>query len=349
MSFDQSTPIDVAAIIRYIEQLVNTPSPTGFTKYVEQYLLDHAKQLRIPCTQTKKGAVVYSFERPAAKRNVMFAAHVDTLGAMVKSVQGGVVKIANVGSWPAIYGIGDYCKIHTFDGTVYDATMLPDNPSVHVNKKWGEERVKIEDLHLRIDHHFSKPEEVEKAIPVGSYVSFDSHFPSINGYVKTRHLDDKASAAILLAFADLLRTSDAAMLPDVSIHLYFNITEETGQGIAAYPKEIDDLLIVDMGALGDGLQGDEYSVSICAKDSSGPYHYGFTHELVALCQANEIPFKVDVFPFYASDGSAALTAGGDHRVALIGPGIAASHGYERTHQDALANTMRLLVAYVNSI
>ena len=243
-----------------------------------------------------------------------------------------------------IYLIGDYCTIHNFDGDVYEGTILPKNPAAHVNKGVNELELKIENLEVRVDLPLKDSRDsLQKHIEVGNFVSLDPKFRVVNGFVKSRHLDDKASVAILLHVAELLK-KEARKLKR-NIYLFFNISEETGQGIAGFPH-IDDFVVVDMGVVGDGVAGDEFHVSVCAKDSSGPYNYDLTQSLIQIAKKNRIAYKSDVFPFYASDGSSTLRAGSDTRVALIGPGVSASHGYERSHVDALLNTAQLITSFI---
>ena len=306
--------------------------------------MTRAQEQEIAFHHTKKGAVIYKFEQKRAARNVMLTAHVDALGAIVKEVHYDSLKISPIGSSPVLYLVGDYCQIHTYDGETYEGTILPDHPAAHVNNKLNEFDLKMENLSIRVDLPLDRGREsLAHYIEVGNFVSLDPKYRFINGFIKSRHLDDKASGAVLLFVADLLKK--AALKLQSNVYLYFNITEETGQGIAGFP-EIDDLIVVDMGVVGLGTNGDEFSVSICAKDSTGPYHYDLTQKLVQLSKKHHIRYKTDIFPYYGSDGSAALRAGGDMRVALIGPGVSASHGYERTHIDALTNTTRLIIEYL---
>lgn len=332
-------------IVSYIEKLVNIPSPTGFTKQAEQLLITHAQEKQIAYEQTRKGAVIYKFETPGATSNLMFAAHVDTLGAIVKEVRPNTLTLSSIGGYPVIYIIGDYCQIHTFDGNVYDGTILPFNPAAHVNKKLDEFDLKMEYLNVRVDLvPKDNNDTLANYIEVGNFVSFDPKFRYVNGFVKARHLDDKASAAVLMYVADILKETAARLKSN--IYVCFNITEETGQGIAGF-SNIDDFIAVDMGVVGDGAAGNEFHVSICAKDSTGPYNYDLTQKLVRLSKQHHIAYKTDIFPYYGSDGSAALRAGGDMRVALIGPGVSASHGYERTHVSALEQTTRLILSVLD--
>jgi putative aminopeptidase FrvX len=351
------TKADAGAIVAYIEKLVKTPSPTGFTAKATEYLVANAKAKEIKYEVTRKGAVIYKFEGPKFEgpklkgpkpsRRIMLAAHIDTLGAIVKKVEKDFVKFDSVGGYPAEYVVGNYCTIHTFDGAEVPGTILPANPSVHVNKDLKEKKFSLTELVVRVDLKLkNKRDSLENYVQIGNFISLDPGYSFVNGFVKSRHLDDKASAAVLLHIADILveRIRAHGALRD-NVYFFFNITEETGQGIAGFP-EIDDLLVVDMGAIGEGLSGDELSVSICAKDTTGPYNYDFTHELTGICKKKGINCKMDIFPYYGSDGSGALSAGRDIRVALIGPGVGASHGYERTHIDALSGTGDLILGYI---
>lgn len=330
-------------IASYAKKLINTPSPTGYTQKVKDYLIENAKSKNIDYKITKKGAVIYKFENKHNDKNIMMAAHLDTLGAMVKQVKKDKIKITNIGGYPSIYVIGDYCKIHTFDEKIYQGTILPENPAVHVNKDLKTKEIKIKDLYIRPDINLKNDQGLSDFIKVGNFVSFDPKFQLVNNFIKGRHMDDKSSAAILLHVADLLLSKIKNL--NNNIYIFFNITEETGQGISGFP-EIDDLLIVDMGVVGNNVEGDEYSVSICSKDSSGPYNYEIVKKLIKLSDKNEIKYKTDTFPYYGSDGSAALRAGNDIRVGLIGPGVSASHGYERTHKDGLINTAKLILEFI---
>jgi len=333
------------AVVSYIEQLVKIPSPTGYTKQLEDLLVNSAKEKNIAVEQTKKGAVIYKFESEHADENVMFAVHVDTLGAMVKEVKHDRLTLQPIGASPILYMIGDYCQIHTFDGKTYEGTILPNNPALHVNNNVDKTEMKAENVCVRVDIALrDKNDLLENYIEVGSFISFDPHFKYVDGFVKSRHLDDKASAGILLHVADLL--NKASLTIKKNIYLFYNTSEETGQGIAGFPH-LDELIIVDMGVVGEGVAGDEFHVSICAKDSSGPYNYDLTQKLIHISKQHKIDYKVDIFPYYSSDGSAALRAGGDMLVALIGPGVSASHGYERTHVDSLKNTTRLLWEFIS--
>jgi putative aminopeptidase FrvX len=203
------------------------------------------------------------------------------------------------------------------------------------------------DMEVRLDQRTSTAQETRAlGIEVGDFVSYDPRVTvTESGYVKSRHLDDKAGVAIMIAIAKAM--VDAGLQPAQTTHFYVSPYEEVGHGASSgIPAAVKELLVIDMGALGDGQNSDEYTVSICAKDSTGPYDLGTRRKLVALCAQHGIPHKVDVYPNYGSDGSAALRAGADLVVGLIGPGVDASHAYERTHRDSLLHTARLAAAWI---
>ena len=331
-------------IVEKIEKLVKIPSPTGFTGKVRDFLVENAEKNGISYRVTKKGAVVYSFG-PQNKEGTFFAAHVDALGAIVTAVDDASerVKITTVGGYPALYIIGEICTVHTRKGAEYVGTFLPENPAVHVNSKLKEMVPDFDNCSLRVDVALKNGEKLSDLISVGDFVSLDCGFRYVDGYVNSRHLDDKASAGIFLHLSEIIKKNESKLKNRISF--FFNVTEETGQGIAATPQG-DDLIVVDMGVVGKGTAGSEKCVSICAKDSSGPYNYDLTTELINLAEKNGIAFKTDIFPFYGSDGSALLRSCSDTRVALIGQGVNASHGYERSHVDGLVATATLILAYI---
>ncbi len=329
-------------IVTYIEQLVTIPSPTGYTGEIRDFLVSFAKKHSIDHEVTKKGAVIFKFG-PAKKEGTVFAAHIDTLGGMVNSVSDNRVKITTVGGFPALYIIGETCTVHTRTGKKHVGTFLPDDPAIHVNSKLKDLKPDFDNCSLRMDVELKKDEKLSDIIEVGDFVSFDPGFRFINGYVNSRHLDDKASAGIFMHIAEILSVNEKNLKKRISF--FFNITEETGQGIAGTQKD-DDLIVVDMGVVGKEPAGSEKCVSICAKDSSGPYNYDLTTELIDIAKKNNINYKIDVFPYYGSDGSALLRSCSDSRVALIGQGVDASHGYERTHVEGLTATASIILAYI---
>lgn len=244
---------------------------------------------------------------------------------------------------------GEYCEIETSGEKRYSGTILVHQTSVHVYSDAGEAKRDDQNIEVRIDEKAENAEEVRAlGIEVGDFVSFDPRFETTqSGFVKSRHLDDKASVAILLHVIKKIKENQLKL--PYTTHFLISNNEEIGYGgNSNIPKETREYLAVDMGAIGDGQNTDEYTVSICAKDSSGPYHLQFRKHLVKLAEKHDIGYKVDIYPFYGSDASAAIRAGYDIIHGLIGPGIDASHAFERTHRDSLLNTGNLIYHYLQS-
>ena len=260
-------------ILDYLQKVINIPSPTGFTHFLKDFLVQNAVDKGIDYSLTRKGAVSYYFKGKNNLTKTMLAVHMDTLGAMVKEVKTEGLKLTPIGGYPLIYIIGNYCTIHGENNQKYRGTILPDNPAAHANNKLNEIKLSFDNITVRADITPEKNKSLEDFISVGNFVSFDPQLEMINGFIKTRHLDDKASGAVLLYLADLLVERKIESKEDLVF--FFNFSEETGQGLAGF-SEVDNLIIVDMGVVGLGCAGDEFSVSICSKDSSGPYNYELT-------------------------------------------------------------------------
>jgi putative aminopeptidase FrvX len=336
--------------VQLLEQLVNTASPSGYTTTILKNIGEYLKSNNIPYVRTNKGAVVATFQGQNDDQHRLITAHVDTLGAIVKEVKAsGRLKLHKIGGFNWNAAEGEYCTIHTANGKKIRGTILLHETTVHVYADAGNIKRDDDHIEVRIDEKVFTAEDTRSlGIEVGDFVSFDARFETTtSGFVKSRHLDDKASTALLLQLMKALKENNV-VLP-YTTHFYISNNEEIGYGgNSNIPSNVVEYIAVDMGAIGDGQTSDEYTVSICAKDSSGPYHYELTHHLVDLAKSNNIAFKLDIYPHYGSDASAAIRAGFDVRHALFGPGIEASHAYERTHMDSLKATAELLYAYVNS-
>ena len=332
-------------VVARVVDLCGIPSPTGYTREAEAYVFAELERLGYEPEYTNKRSV--RVRLGGSGRPLVLAAHIDTLGAMVRSVKpSGALRVAKLGGFPENYIEGENCVVHTRGGKRFTGRFLLDKPAVHVNADVG--GAKRDDLSLEIvlDEPVSKADDT-KALGIGSgdFVSFDPRtVVTESGYIKSRHLDDKASSGVLLALAKII--ADGAASPERETWLLFTNFEEVGHGgSAGLPAGVEEFLAVDMGAIGDDLGADDRSVSICAKDSGGPYDLEMTDALIALARGLELRHAVDVFPFYGSDAGAALKAGYDIRHALIGPGVQASHGYERTHREALRGALALAGAY----
>lgn len=334
-------------ILDLLVKLLATPSPSGFTREVIQIVQEEAEALSIPFTQNEKGGAILTLKGEDSSRRIAISAHVDTLGAMVRAINSnGTLALTSVGGFMMNSIENEYCQIHTRSGKVYTGTILSSHPSVHVYTDAREFKREERNMEVRIDELVENKEDVlALGISVGDFISFEAR-PVVtdSGYVKSRHLDDKASVAALFGLIESSRRE--GWLPRHDLVFLISNFEEVGHGAAWIPEDVNEMIAVDMGAMGDNLSCKETDVSICAKDSSGPYDYDMTGRLIELAKALDIPYAVDIYPFYGSDASAALRAGHNIRAALIGPGVHASHAMERTHKQAIFNTTRLLAAYV---
>ncbi|NLW22623.1 MAG: M42 family metallopeptidase, partial [Tissierellia bacterium] len=282
-------------------------------------------------------------------KEVTLSAHVDTLGGMVKEIKSnGRLKFTQIGGYVWSTVEGEYVQVENSQGKLYSGTVLITKASSHVH---GEETKTTErnmdNMEIRLDEKVSSKEDVEKlGINVGDFVFFDPRVTiTPSGFIKSRHLDDKAGVACLLGMAKYL--VDNNITPKYTTNLFISNYEEVGHGAsAAIPEKTFEFIAIDMAAPGLGQTSDEFSVTICAKDSSGPYDLELRQRLVKLAEENGLNYKIDIYPYYGSDGSAALRAGYDFKVGLIGPGVDASHSYERTHREAIENTIKLGILYL---
>lgn len=338
--------ITIDYIIKTLEALVNIPSPSGYTKEVMEFVKAEAESFGYTTQYSHKGGLIISV-KGKKEETLGLSAHVDTLGAMVRSVDSeGTLKFTLVGGYTMHSVEGAYCKIHTRDGRTYTGTILIKSSSVHSYDDARTMERTDRNMLVRIDEPVKSKEDVlALGINNGDYISFDAKFQvTDSGFIKSRHLDDKASVAVILGM--LKEMSEGELIPERSLKILISNYEEVGFGASWLPQEIKEFLAIDMGAVGDDLNGSEYKVSICAKDSRGPYDYEMTNHLITLAKENAVDYVVDIFPHYGSDVSAALAGGNDIRGALIGQGVHASHGMERTHKSGIENTLKLLKLYV---
>ena len=335
----------------YIVKLTTTPSPTGYTTEIMDYIQSEVESFGYQASKTPKGGVLVTVPGTNEDQHRMVTAHLDTLGAMVRAIKAdGRLKMDLVGGfgYPSIEG--ENCLIHVAkNGQTYTGTILMHQTSVHVYKDASTAERNQTNMEIRLDEKVKTAEETRAlGIEVGDFISFDPRtVVTETGFIKSRHLDDKVSAAILI---HLLKTykEESIELP-YTTHFYFSNNEEIGYGAnSSIPKQVVEYLAVDMGAMGDDQQTDEYTVSICVKDGSGPYHYELRQHLVSLAESHQIPYKLDIYPYYGSDASAAMRAGADVRHALLGAGIESSHSYERTHLDSVQATEQMVDAYLKS-
>jgi putative aminopeptidase FrvX len=333
--------------LEFLEKLVKIDSPTGFTEKADQFIFNQLQKLGYQAKRTRKGAVHCKLTQGTPK--IGLAAHVDTLGAIVSGIKAdGTLRISKIGGLSLNAAEGGYCRIHTLDGRIYQGTLLLDNPAAHINAELPKIQRKVENMHIRIDEEVHTAKDVEAlGIRNGDFISFETHYQQFdNGFIKSRFMDNKAGCQVLFEVAKYYAEKEE----EAPVQLFFSNYEEVGHGGAVgYAKSLDELLVIDMGIVGEGHHGTELACSICAKDSSGPYDYSMRKRLTELAMQNNIPHAVDVYPYYSSDGSVALRAGNDFKVGLIGPGVSASHGIERTHVKGIQATVDLCIAYIEDL
>lgn len=342
--------IDQDYLLETLIQLLETPSPTGYTEAVILQVSEHLHNVGFLSSITPKGTLVTSWEGEQSSHLRALTAHVDTLGAMVKEIKpSGRLKLTQIGryAWNTVEGEG--CTVLTAKGKLRGSILLT-QASGHVHgDAVGKSERNQDSLELRLDERTNSKEDTQNlGVQVGDFVALD---PRIEqgpaGFIRSRHLDDKAGVAALLGAIKAMKT--AGQIPNQTTTLHFSHYEEVGHGASAgFPDDLEELVAIDMAAVGEGQTSDEFHTTICVKDRGGPYHHGLTQHLRQLADTYAIPFKVDIYPHYGSDGEAYWRAGGDVRVALIGPGVDASHNYERTHIEALVASAQLICAYLLS-
>ena len=332
-------------MLESLRKLIAIDSPSGYTANVEKWLADELRALGYEPILPVKGGV--QARLGGQGDGLMLLSHVDTLGAMVHTVmENGRLRVTRIGGLQASSVETEHVRVRTRWDKVYEGTLQLENASSHVNKEVGAART-FDNIEVVLDEPVTDGDGVRAlGISAGDFVCVEPRFTVTDkGYIKSRFLDDKASAAVLLTFAKMVR-DEKIDLPR-ALYIGFTIQEEIGYGGAAnIPADVTEVMSVDMGCVGDGLSCTEKQVSICAKDSGGPYHYGCTTALIHTAKERKLDYAVDVYPFYGSDVEVTLRAGHDVRHCLIGPGVYASHGYERTHVDGLGNTFELLRAYI---
>lgn len=348
------TPDNIPDIEYMTDKLVTLckiPSPTGDTREAVEWIKAQFEGLGYKPVITNKGGLLVSI--PGKKQGMErgLSAHVDTLGAMVFEVKSnGRLKLTLIGGspWPGIEG--EHVTIKASNGKRFTGTILVNKSSVHV---WGPETTKTErnadNMEVRIDEKVKTKEDVlQLGIRVGDFVVFDPRTEvTPSGFIKSRHLDDKASVAALLGCAKFL--ADRKLQPEYTTHFFISNYEEVGHGGSfGIPDAVREFIAVDMGCVGDGLLGNEYSVSICAKDGGGPYDYDLRKKLECLAEKHNISYVVDIFQYYGSDAGPLLRSGHNVRCACVGTGVDASHSHERTHKEGLLATARLVTTYVLS-
>ena len=347
--------MEVTAMEQYVQyavdqtcRLLAIDSPSGYTQKAADYVTAELTQLGFRPTLTRKGGVLVCLNPDLPEDDgVLLEAHVDTLGGMVTQISGNRLKLTPLGGMNPNNGETENVRVYTRDGKVFTGVFQLHNASVHVNDDYSSAKRSYDTMEVVLDEEVSSEDDVRAlGIQPGDIVCFDPRtVVTPSGYIKSRFLDDKLSVGILLALAR--RVADGLLVPQRRVWLHITVFEEVGHGgSASVPAGVTEAVSVDMGCVGDGLGCKETQVSICAKDSGGPYHYDIVTALINAAKVSGADYAVDIYPHYGSDVEATLRSGHDLRHGLIGPGVYASHGYERSHKKGVAATLKLLDQYL---
>ena len=330
-------------------KLLSIDSPSGYTEKAAAWVKETFENLGFDAQITTKGGVLIDLGGENKNDGLLLEAHADTLGGMVAEVKGnGRLKLTPLGGMNPNNAEAENVRVYTRSGKIIEGTCQLCNASVHVNGDYSSTTRKWDTVEIVLDEDVSSAKDTrELGIQVGDIVCFDPRTRRTeSGYLKSRFLDDKLSVGILLGFAKYL--SDNKIVPSRRVYAHVTVYEEVGHGgSASVPAGVTEAISVDMGCVGNGLQCTEKQVSICAKDSGGPYSYDVVGKLIDAAKKTGADYAVDVYPFYGSDVEATLRAGNDIRHGLIGAGVYASHGYERSHMDGVMNTLKVLCGYLD--
>ena len=329
-------------------RLLGIDSPSGYTENAAKYVQEQFAQMGYDAKITRKGGVLIDLGGEDTQDALLLEAHTDTLGGMVAQIKGnGRLRITNVGGMNANNAEAENVRVITKFSGIYEGTVQLCDASVHVNGNYSTTPRTFDTVEVVLDEDVRSAEDVRKlGIDVGDFVCFDPRSRiTESGYIKSRFLDDKLSVGILQAFAQYLK--DENLTPKRRVYVHVTVYEEVGHGgSASVPDGVTEAISVDMGCVGEGVQCTERQVSICAKDSGGPYSYDVVRKLIAAAKREGADYAVDVYPHYGSDVEATLRAGYDIRHGLIGAGVYASHGYERSHRDGALNTLKVIKGYL---
>ncbi|MGL5614683.1 MAG: M42 family metallopeptidase [Sarcina sp.] len=334
-------------VLNKAKEILEFHSPTGFCFEIMDLIESYVKELGYSFERTNKGNGIITVEGKSDEQVVGLAAHVDTLGAMVRSITSkGTLKFSLLGGPIPATMDSEYCIVRTRDGKKYTGTFLSTSAAIHVYSDAKDKKRDPENMEVRLDEVVKNKKDVEElGIKPGDFIFIEPKtIITESGFVKSRFIDDKASVAALMGLLEMFKREN--ITPKYKTKIIISTYEEVGHGSSYIPSDITELIAVDMGCIGEDLSCTEYEVSICAKDSGGPYDFNIVSEFVRLSEENNLDYAVDIYPFYGSDAGAALRGGNDIRAALIGPGVHASHGMERTHYKGLENTIKLLCLYL---
>jgi putative aminopeptidase FrvX len=341
--------IHLDATVDFLVKLLNIHSPTGYHGEAIEFVRQEFQKLgNLELSITRKGALVAKLKGERSDAPIALTAHIDTLGLMVKEIKGdGRLVVTKLGGILLAGAENEGVTVRTYADRRIRGTLVPVNTSTHVNSEIHKTERSEKTMEVRLDAKVSSRDETKAlGVEVGDFVFLDPRVEVTDtGFIKSRFLDDKAGVACI--YGALVAMKEAGLTPPQDVYLLIANYEEVGHGgSAGIPSNVVELLSVDMGAIGEGQNSDEYSCSICVKDGGGPYHFDMNNKLRRLAEQHGIQHKLDIYVYYASDGTAFWRSGGDARVGLAGPGIAASHSYERTHRDSLYHSTHLLARYM---
>lgn len=342
--------IDTDYLTEHMLAILNIPSPSGYTDEVVTYVANELNRLGIPLELTRRGAIRATIAGKVSSPDRAIVVHLDTIGAMVRALKdNGRCEVSPVGTWSARFAEGARCTV-LGDETRIRGTILPLKASGHAfNEEVDTQETSWDNVELRVDEFANDAAELAKlGIRIGDFLAIDPR-PELSdsGFINSRHLDDKAGVAALLAAAKAIVEAELEL--PVDCHLLFTISEEIGYGASSVlHQDVAEMVAIDNATPAPGQNSKETGVTVAMKDQVGPFDYHLTHKLIDLCKTHEVRFQRDVFRFYRSDTASAIEAGNDIRTALLCFGVDASHGYERTHLHSLRSLAELLTLYVQS-
>lgn len=336
--------------LEFFKNLIEIPSVAGYCEKASEFIEDKVKEMGLKTYRNNKGTLFFKIDGKDNSRSKIVCAHIDTLGAMVSEIkQNGRLRVAQIGGYAFGSVEGENCVIHTRDKKL-TGTLLPDNASVHI---FGDEtrycRRDENSVEIRIDEYTKTYNDtIELGVRVGDFVTFETRTRILeNGYIKSRYLDDKLCVSEIIYAVK--RIIDEKIIPDMDTVFVISENEEIGHGISGLPTNSCEILAVDIGTVGGSRTSDEKKVTIAAKDSRTPYPYKFRRKLEEICEESNIDYVTDVLIRYGSDASVSVCQGMDLLFGCIGPGVDATHHYERTHIDAHENTMELVYHYIKGV
>jgi len=341
---------DMTYVRRVLRELLAIPSPTGFTDEAVRYTCEELERLGISYEMTRRGAIRADLKGEIYSPDRSIVVHLDTLGAMVKELKdNGRVTLSPIGTWSSRFAEGARATVYS-DAEKFEGTILPIKASGHTyDTEIDTLAISWDTVEMRIDHPlYSRADLTDLGVNVGDFIALDTDTHMTDtGFICSRYLDDKAGVAVLLAVAREVRKRNLKLPMDC--HLLFTISEEVGSGASGVLHgDVSEMVTIDAGPSAPGQNTDEFGVTVCMKDSSGPFDYHLTHKLLDLCSEFEIRHKRDVFRYYRCDSASAIEAGNDIRTALVCFGTDATHGYERCHERSLVALGELLGYYLQS-